>query len=596
MSGRISFGAIAILLVGAVLSWGILNIEKQSIQQEHGESSHDQQEGEEHHDEHSENESSVQKGKHGGWLFEEKDFQIEVKIFEQGIPPQFRVYITSVDGKPMDRKEFDLNIVLKRLDRVDSIGFKPLGDYLVGDMVVAEPHSFEMIINAKWKDQSYQWKHSQIEGRAEFKSEAVKSAGLVFKKIGPAKLVSTIRLPGEIGLNEEKVVHIVPRVDGVVKKVFKDLGDHVSTGEIIAILESRELADAKINYLAGTKQVDMAIADLDRETRVFENTQKMLDLLDQKLDLEEIYSQLKGRKIGKSRELLIPAYAKLRLAKSTHIREKGLLEKGITSESEYQLALEDYKSAEARYIALREKTVYDGEWSLRQKKKTLEIDQLNLETANQKLLALGLTTEEVDRLLDQDEQNLTQYELRASLNGTVIQKHLTTGEAVKKDDDIFLLADLSDVWVNFSIPQKELKKVRLGQKVFLKTEPKILQAKLSYLSSVIDEKTRTVTGRVVIPNKKGNMRPGGYVTVELVLGERRVAMAVEPEAIQSFRDWSVVFVKYGSQLEARPLELGENDGNRVEVLQGLKTGEQYVAKNSYAVKAEIEKSGATHSH
>ena len=73
-------------------------------------------------------------------------------------------------------------------------------------------------------------------------------------------------------------------------------------------------------------------------------------------------------------------------------------------------------------------------------------------------------------------------------------------------------------------------------------------------------------------------------------------MAVEPEAIQNFRDWSVVFVRYGSLLEARPLELGENDGNRVEVLQGLKAGEEYVAKNSYAVKAEIEKSGATHSH
>ncbi|MBT5551667.1 MAG: HlyD family efflux transporter periplasmic adaptor subunit [Nitrospina sp.] len=593
MSGKFSFGAIAILIVGAVLAWGIVNMEQNKIPSGHEESSHDPKEDGDH-DEHSE--SSDKRGKHGGWLFEEKDFQVEVKIFEQGVPPQFRVYATSADGKPIKFKEIDLNIVLNRLDRIDTIGFKPSGDYLLGDMVVAEPHSFDMTVNAKWKDQSFQWKLSQIEGRAEFTPEAVKSAGLVFKTIGPAKLRSTIRLPGEIGLNEEKVVHIVPRVDGVVKKVFKDLGDQVSTGEIIAILESRELADAKIKYLAGIKHADMARADHDRETKVFENTRQMLELLEQKLDLEEIYSQLKDRVIGKSRELLIPAYAKLRLAKSVHLREKGLLEKGITSESEYLLALEDYKSAEARYIALREKIAYEGEWTLRQKNKTLEMDQLNLETANQKLLALGLTPDEVDQLLEQDEQNFTQYELRASLNGTVIQKHLTTGEAVKKDDDIFLLADLSEVWVNFSIPQKELKKVRLGQKVFLQVEPKPLKSKLSYLSSIIDEKTRTVTGRVVLPNKKGDLRPGGFVTVELVLGERRVPMAVEPEAIQNFRDWSVVFVRYGSLLEARPLELGENDGNRVEVLQGLKAGEEYVAKNSYAVKAEIEKSGATHSH
>ena len=577
MNGKIS--TIAILALGAVLAWGVINMDTPK---------HDESE--------LKVDSSALRGKHGGWLFAEQDLQVEVKIYEDGIPPQFRVYVTSAEGEPISFDEVGLNIVLKRLDRVDTIGFKPSGNYLLGDKVVAEPHSFEMIVNAEWQGKKYQWQLSQIEGRAEFSPEAIKNAGLVFKKVGPGDMVTTIRLPGEIGLNEEKLVHIVPRVDGVVKKVFKDLGDQVSVGEIIAILESRELADAKINYLTGTKQADMARADLDRETQVFENTQRMLDLLEQDLDPEEIYSQLKDLVIGKSRELLIPASAKVRLTKSIHHREKGLLEKGISSESEYLIALEDYKSAEARYTALREKISYDGSWSLREKKKTLEINQLNLQTANQKLLALGLAPEEVEHLREQNEQHFAQYELRATLDGTVIQKHLTTGEAVNKDDDIFLLADLSEVWVNFAIPEKELKKVRLGQKVFFKEGPRGLQAKLSYLSSIIDEKTRTVTGRVTIPNKMRDLRPGGYVTVELVLDERRVPVVVEPDAIQNFRNWSVVYVKYGSQLEARPLELGENDGNSVEVLQGLKAGEQYVAENSYAVKAEIEKSGATHSH
>jgi cobalt-zinc-cadmium efflux system membrane fusion protein len=173
----------------------------------------------------------------------------------------------------------------------------------------------------------------------------------------------------------------------------------------------------------------------------------------------------------------------------------------------------------------------------------MEIDQLNLQTANQKLLALGLTLDEVKHLPEQDEQNFTQYELRSTLNGTIIQKHLTTGEAVKKDDDIFLLADHTEVWINFAIPAKEINKVQLGQKVLFESGPKTLQAKLSYLNAIIDEKTRTVTGRIVIPNNKGDFRPGGYVTVELIIAERNVLVVVEPDAIQSFRDWSVVFVK-----------------------------------------------------
>jgi cobalt-zinc-cadmium efflux system membrane fusion protein len=84
--------------------------------------------------------------------------------------------------------------------------------------------------------------------------------------------------------------------------------------------------------------------------------------------------------------------------------------------------------------------------------------------------------------------------------------------------------------------------------------------------------------------------------VELVLEERTVPLAVALEAIQTIRDWSVVFVKYGNLFEARPLELGENDGRKVEVLRGLSKGDQYVAHNSFAVKAEIEKSSATHDH
>jgi membrane fusion protein, heavy metal efflux system len=591
MTGKFSFGAIAILIVGAVLAWGIINMEKLAPKNPKGHDEHAETSENHEQDDHDEPD---QRGKHGGWLFTEQDLQVEVKIFEDGVPPQFRVYTTSSEGKAIN--EIDLNIVLKRLDRVDTIGFKPSGDYFLGDTVVAEPHSFDMVVNAKWKGQVFKWELSQIEGRAEFSPEKIQNTGLLIKKVGSAKLASTIQVPGEIGLNEEKLVHIVPRVNGVVKKVFKDLGDRVSTGEIIAILESQELADAKIAYLAKIIKVDMARADLDRETHVYKNTGKLLDLLEQELNLEEVDLQLKGQAIGESRELLIPAYAKLKLAKSTHLREKGLFKKGITSESEYLRAVEDFKSAEARYIAMREKVSYDGDWSLRQKKNTLEVDQLHLETANQKLLAFGLFSDEVEELLEQDEQHFAQYELRSALNGTVIQKHLTMGEAVKKDDDVFLLADLSEVWVNFAIPEKELKKVQLGQKVFIKTESKTIKAKLSYLGSVIDEKTRTVTGRAEIPNKKGDLRSGGYVTVKLVLGERRVPMVVEFDAIQSFRDWSVVFVKYGSLLEARPLELGENDGKKVEVLKGLKVGEHYVAQNSYAVKAEIEKSGATHSH
>ena len=546
----------------------------------------------------SEQTEVIPRGPHGGWLFSKNELQVEVKIFETGIPPQFRVYVTDNAEETVSLNEVDMTISLNRLDRVDEIHFKPVGDYLLGDTEVVEPHSFDVKIHALWKKQSYDWEFSQIEARAELPDEAIKNAEIVIITAGPAKLKSILKLSGEIGLNEEKVVHIVPRLDGVVKKVFKDLGDQVVPGDVLAIIESRELADAKINYFASVKQSELARVDLERETLLLKNTTRMLDLLEKKLDLEEVYRELKNLQIGKSRELLIPAYAKLSLAGSVHLREKKLFEKGISSESEYLRAVENYKSSEAKYVALREKIAYDGQWQIRQKKRTDEMEMLNVQTASQKLLALGLSDKEISTLSNLKGRAFTQYELKSPLGGMIIQKHLTTGEAVKNDDAIFLLADFSDVWVNIAIPAIDFKYVKLGQTITVKDENLGIEAKgkLTYLDSIIDEKNRTVTGRVVIPNPQKQWHPGTFVTLELVLDERTVPLAVSSEAIQTIRDWSVVFVKYGNFFEARPLELGEDDGNWVEVLQGLSVGEHYVAQNSFVVKAEIEKSSAVHDH
>lgn len=587
MKYKISTPIITIFAVGAVLSLAILNMDISSVSQ----NSHAP-------DAESEKAGAIPRGKHGGWLFSKNNLQVEVKIFETGVPPQFRVYVTDVSGKTVPLDEVNMTIILNRLDRVDEIHFKPVGKYLRGDKIVVEPHSFDVEILAQWKGETYQWEFSQIEARAELPDEAIANAGISFETAGPAKLKSTLRLTGEIGLNEERVVHIVPRLAGVVKKVFKELGDRVTEGEVIAILASRELADTKINYLAAVKNFNLAKIDLERETLLVKNTSLMLDLLEQKLDLEKVYRDLKDVQIGKSRELLIPAYAKIKVTESVYLREKKLFAKGISSQSEYFLAEENYKSAQARYLALREKISYGGSWTVRQKKRTMEMSQFNLQTARQKLFALGLTSEEVNALTNQEENIFTQHELRSPLKGIVIKKHLTTGEAVKKDDDVFLLADFSDVWVNISIPAKDLKNVRIGQIVSVRDDNLEIetQGELTHLDSIIDDKTRTVTGRVVIPNPQMRWRPGSFVTLELVLETRTVPLAVSMEAIQTIRDWSVVFVKYGSFFEARPLELGKNDGKWVEVLDGLSQGEQYVAHNSFVVKAEIEKSSAVHDH
>jgi cobalt-zinc-cadmium efflux system membrane fusion protein len=218
--------------------------------------------------------------------------------------------------------------------------------------------------------------------------------------------------------------------------------------------------------------------------------------------------------------------------------------------------------------------------------------------AGQKLIVLGVPASSLAGLSTAPAEALARYELLAPIDGTVIERNVAVGEAVAADEDIFAVADLSAIWVDISVPAKELGAVAEGQRVTILSGDLSaeIDGRISYIGPLVGQDTRMATARIVLPNQGGKWRPGLFVTARLVRETVRVQLAVVAEAIQTFRDWQVVFVRYGDWFEARPLELGRTDGKYVEVLAGLKPGEQYAATNSFAVKAEIGKLGATHDH
>jgi cobalt-zinc-cadmium efflux system membrane fusion protein len=231
-------------------------------------------------------------------------------------------------------------------------------------------------------------------------------------------------------------------------------------------------------------------------------------------------------------------------------------------------------------------------------RQALAEEEINLQTATQKLLALGFSQTDLDSIPEMTGRGLTRYELKAQFDGIVIKKEIAVGEAIKADADIYAIADLRTVWVGVTVYAKDLSVVRVGQNVTARSKILGLEANgtLTYLGPLVGEQTRTAQGRVVIQNPEGRWRPGLFVTVEIVQEEVTVPVAVSVDAIQTFRDVSVVFVQYGNVFEARPLELGRNDGRWVEVVRGLSPGERYVARNSFILKADLGKAGATHEH
>ena len=193
---------------------------------------------------------------------------------------------------------------------------------------------------------------------------------------------------------------------------------------------------------------------------------------------------------------------------------------------------------------------------------------------------------------------MTRYEIRAPIDGVITEKEVSAGQVLKDDADIFVVADLSSVWVEVTVQAQDLNVVKAGQKALVKAASFQAEAngRVSYVGALVGEQTRAAKARIVLPNPKGLWRPGLPVNVELTADEITVPLAVRADAVQSLRDWRVVFGRYGDRFEARPLELGRSDGRHVEVLGGLEPGERYAARNSFLIKADIGKAGASHDH
>jgi cobalt-zinc-cadmium efflux system membrane fusion protein len=207
---------------------------------------------------------------------------------------------------------------------------------------------------------------------------------------------------------------------------------------------------------------------------------------------------------------------------------------------------------------------------------------------------------EKDELLAVVESNesLQRYEVHSPLRGTVVQRNIAPGGYAREGDVIFTVADLGSVWVDLHIARRDAAELKLQQKVLISDEVSQLHSDsvVSYIAPFGIESTQTVIARAAIPNSEGKWKIGFFVNGEILVEEKSVPVAVKTSAIQTFRDWEVVFMRDGSLFEIAILELGLRDQNWAEVLSGIKPDQRYATEHSFIVKADIGKSGASHDH
>ncbi len=214
-----------------------------------------------------------------------------------------------------------------------------------------------------------------------------------------------------------------------------------------------------------------------------------------------------------------------------------------------------------------------------------------------KRLGDAVAKDEVVAVVESNE-SLQPYEVKSSIAGTVIGKDVRQGEFVKEGEVIYSVADLGTVWVDLNVHRKDFDRLKVGEAVTIFAGEGMTNATgtVSYISPFGAEDTQTMLARVELPNPKGHWRPGLFVTGEIIVEEAEVPVAVKASALQTFRDWQVAFMADGGMFEIAILELGRRDAEWVEVLSGLNPGQKYAAENSFIIKADLGKSGASHDH
>lgn len=322
-----------------------------------------------------------------------------------------------------------------------------------------------------------------------------------------------VSLPGEVVFNANQIAHVTPTVSGIVQEVNYSVGDRVEAGAVMAVLNSREVAAARSEYLAAQAMLELARENLERDERLFQE------------------------KVGTERAMLAARQA-------------------------FQ---------EAR---------------------------IDLNQAENALHAIGFTHDQIEAIGQMDESKFNTYMLRAPLSGVVTDRHLTVGEVIEPSGDgaPFVVADLSTVWVDITVYQRDLELVSAGKRVTLSFGHGIpdAQGEISFLSPSLDEETRTATARVVLPNPRGHWRPGLFLNATVAVEKVHGRVVVSASAIQTVEGDPIVFVRVPEGFTPRRVELGNRSGTRVEVVEGLVAGEHYAATNTFVLKSELNRTVMEH--
>jgi cobalt-zinc-cadmium efflux system membrane fusion protein len=338
--------------------------------------------------------------------------------------------------------------------------------------------------------------------------------------VAPQPIAGTILATGKILVSEDRVAIIGPVHEGRLVRLYAGQGSKVKKGQKLADLESADIDQAEADYLK-------ALADSENARRT--------------------------------------SVAEVKLAQATYDRTKMLYEKTITAGKNLQAAEHDLEVAKALAASAVAST------------------KAALTAARRHLLILGLTESAVEALASGTDLAGV-FSLTSPIEGIVVERNATVGATVGTDANLFKIIDISHVWIDANVFEKDLERVKFGQdvKVAVPAFPgSSFSGKVILVASVVDPETRSVKVRTEVPNPDGRLKPDMFANVEIITDLHRTAISIPQSALLNDGGKSVVFVADGSGYQKRVVTAGIQGNDRVEIIDGLTAGDKVVVKGNY---------------
>lgn len=374
----------------------------------------------------------------------------------------------------------------------------------------------------------------------QFASEAaLAKAGVDIDVVGRGPVVEAVASNGEVVYDQNTVTHLSSRATGIVAYVQKQVGDRVEANEVLALVDSTEVGQAKAE--------------------------------------------------------LLQAITQTRLADAVVERLRPLAKDGTVPGRQFREAEANLQNAEARLLGARQAL---GNLGLHVNLK--KYADLSTEQISEQIQYLGIPEELSAEMARLSTANL--FALRAAQPGIVVQRDVVVGEVVNSGTTLFTLADPTQMWLMLNVRQEDARYLQIGQPVRFRPSDSITEeaitGRVSWISTAADEQTRTVEVRVVLANPNGMLRANTFGMGQIVLREEANAVVVPSQAIHWDGDCHVVFVRNKDWFQSdaakffrvRTVRVGVSEDGKTEIIAGLLPSEVIANKNSSVLAAQLLKS------